>query len=210
MSSVWPYQFISLSEDDKLHRRTLLDVRGQYAQWSIIFAILAIKTMRALTTINSSNLPKKPPSNWDRPLMPGWAETRRQYLVCGLWLSWLVTLSVWHSGEGMQWILFILCSASIKSANQYDRLSPSYQSPGSSWSVSTSTTSPNVSHGIHIIQTWIFVCSFCRLRHLSANFDTLPSSLWSAGHLASLVSSRYIVYAVLRAIQSPGVWKPVC
>jgi hypothetical protein len=32
----WPYHFISLSEDDKLHRREMLDLRGCYAQWSII------------------------------------------------------------------------------------------------------------------------------------------------------------------------------
>jgi hypothetical protein len=101
MSSPWPYQFISLSEEDKLRRRELLDLRGQYAQWSILLAIFAVKIFQGLTAANSSNLPKRAVSKWDRPLVSGLAETRRQYLICGLWLSWLVGLSVWNSGEGM-------------------------------------------------------------------------------------------------------------
>ncbi|CAG8926025.1 unnamed protein product [Penicillium salamii] len=99
MSFQWPYQFVTLSEEDKVQRRALLDLRGQYAQWSIIFAILIVKTMKTSTTFSSGNRPKRSSSIWDRPLFPGWAETRGQYLACGLWLSWLVALSVWNSGN---------------------------------------------------------------------------------------------------------------
>ncbi|KAJ6044339.1 hypothetical protein N7460_005694 [Penicillium canescens] len=101
MSSLWPYHFISLSESDKLHRRDLLDLRGHCAQWSIVLAMIAVRVFQGLAT--ASGKTSKParglPSWWDRPLVPGWIETRRQYFICGLWLSWLLSLSVWNSGE---------------------------------------------------------------------------------------------------------------
>lgn len=84
----WPYHFISLSEDDKLHRRELLDLRGCYAQWSIIVVIVAIRIFRFAT---------RSTAKWDG-LVSG---KTRQYLVCGLWLLWLVGLSIWNSGDGM-------------------------------------------------------------------------------------------------------------
>lgn len=84
----WPYHFISLSENDKLHRRELLDLRGYYAQWSIIVVIVAIRIFRFAT---------RSTAKWDR-LVSG---KTRQYLVCGLWLLWLVGLSIWGSGDGM-------------------------------------------------------------------------------------------------------------
>ncbi|KAJ5084590.1 hypothetical protein NUU61_009169 [Penicillium alfredii] len=104
MSFPWPYHFISLSEDEKLRRRELLDLRGFYAQWSIILAIIAIRIYRALAKApaNSSSASGQrcgPISSWDRPLVSGWIETRRHYLVCGLWLLWLLSLSVWNSGD---------------------------------------------------------------------------------------------------------------
>lgn len=113
MSFQWPYQFITLSEEDKVQRRALLDLRGQYAQWSIIFAILIVKTMKTSTTFSSGNRPKRSSSIWDRPLFPGWAETRGQYLACGLWLSWLVALSAWNSGNGMQ-LTIILSTSTLQ------------------------------------------------------------------------------------------------
>ena len=84
----WPYHFISLSEDDKLHRRELLDLRGCYAQWSIIVVIVAIRIFRFAT---------RSAAKWDG-LVSG---KTQQYLVCGLWLLWLVGLSIWNSGDGM-------------------------------------------------------------------------------------------------------------
>lgn len=84
----WPYHFISLSEDDKLHRRELLDLRGYYAQLSIIVVIVAIRIFRFAT---------RSTAKWDG-LVSG---KIRQYLVCGLWLLWLIGLSIWNSGDGM-------------------------------------------------------------------------------------------------------------
>lgn len=98
-----------------MHRRELLDLRGQYAQWSILLAIFAVKTLKGLTAANTG--PNKTISKWDRPLFAGWAETRRQYLVCGLWLSWLFGLSVWNSGEGMR-ETFLGLSLRLEPANR--------------------------------------------------------------------------------------------
>lgn len=83
----WPYHFISLSENDKLHRRELLDLRGYYAQWSIIVVIVAVRIFRFAT---------RSTAKWDGPV----SGKTRQYLVCGLWLLWLLGLSIWNSGDG--------------------------------------------------------------------------------------------------------------
>lgn len=84
----WPYQFISLSKDDMLHRRELLDLRGYYAQWSIVVVIVAIRIFRFATRSTAKR----------DGLVSG---KTRQYLVCGLWLLWLSGLSIWNSGNGM-------------------------------------------------------------------------------------------------------------
>ena len=84
----WPYHFISLSEDDKLHRREMLDLRGCYAQWSIVVVIVAIQIFR---------FSSKSTTGWNG-LVSGKA---RQYIVCGMWLLWLLSLSIWNSGDGM-------------------------------------------------------------------------------------------------------------
>lgn len=84
----WPYHFVSLSEDDKLHRRELLDLRGYYAQWSIIVVIVTIRIFRFAT---------RSTAKYDGSV----SGKTRQYLVCGLWLLWLVGLSIWNSGDGV-------------------------------------------------------------------------------------------------------------
>lgn len=106
MPSPWPYHFVSPSEEEKLRRRELLDLRGSFAQWSVIVVIVALRLYQSWATTQisgaSASNPRRGPSSWwDRPLVAGWIETRRQYLVCGLWLLWLLSLSVWSSGEGM-------------------------------------------------------------------------------------------------------------
>lgn len=106
MPSPWPYAFVSLSEEEKLRRRELLDLRGTYAQWSVIVVIVALRLYQIWATAQldagTTLKPRRGPSSWwDRPLVAGWIETRRQYLVCGLWLLWLLSLSVWNSGNGM-------------------------------------------------------------------------------------------------------------
>lgn len=83
----WPYHFLSLSKDEILHRRELLDLRGSYAQWSIVLAIVAIRICRFITSLSTKR---------DAPF----SGKARRYLVCGVWLSWLIGLSVWNSGDG--------------------------------------------------------------------------------------------------------------
>lgn len=106
MESSWPYHFVSLSEEQKHLRRELLNLRGAYAQWSILAVIAALRLYQswALAASKGGSAPalrRGIVSSWDRPLVAGWIETRRQYLVCGLWLVWLLSLSVWRSGDGM-------------------------------------------------------------------------------------------------------------
>ncbi|PKY04256.1 hypothetical protein P168DRAFT_253187 [Aspergillus campestris IBT 28561] len=89
----FPWHFVSVSTEAKQHRRELLDLRGYYAQISVVLAIVSIRLY---------NLRRKPAvlrSWWDAPPFPGWRETRRQYAVCLVWLGWLVGLSAWNTGD---------------------------------------------------------------------------------------------------------------
>ncbi|KAJ5746406.1 hypothetical protein N7520_011588 [Penicillium odoratum] len=104
MESFWPWHFITLSEDEKLHRRELLDIRGAFAQWSVVILMLILRVVYQTWKTSSQTekgvkSPRGPVSWWDRPLVAGWLETRRQYAICGLWLSWLFGLCVWNSGD---------------------------------------------------------------------------------------------------------------
>ncbi|KAJ5278999.1 hypothetical protein N7478_004371 [Penicillium angulare] len=100
----WPWQFVSLSEEETIRRRELLDLRGAFAQWSVMLVIMLLRvTYQGWKSISQANhgadQPRPPISWWNRPPVTGWLETRKQYAVCGLWLSWLVDLSVWNSGN---------------------------------------------------------------------------------------------------------------
>lgn len=103
MSSSWPWHFVTVSEEEKLQRRELLDLRGALAQVSIVLVIIALRVYQAWATAQiPGDVPKTrrgPSSWWDRPLAAGWIETRRQYLVCSVWLAWLLSLAVWNSGD---------------------------------------------------------------------------------------------------------------
>jgi hypothetical protein len=107
MEYSWPYRFIlTLSEEEILNRRELLDLRGSYAQWSIIAVIIVLRVYQGWAqSVSATEITSKqrrgPASWWDRPIAAGWLETRRQYALCGLWLLWLISLSVWKSGDGM-------------------------------------------------------------------------------------------------------------
>jgi hypothetical protein len=108
----WPYRFVIPSEEEKLLRRELLDLRGSYAQWSIIAVIIVLRVYQGWAKSVAEIYPKKrrgPTSWWDRPIVAGWLETRRQHALCGLWLLWLVSLSVWNSGDGMSLIPCSVC-----------------------------------------------------------------------------------------------------
>ncbi|KAL5337651.1 rerric reductase like transmembrane component [Aspergillus crustosus] len=102
-NSSWPWHFVSVTDAEKEHRRELLNLRGYYAQLSIIFAVILY---RLYVTYFSQGQPQKKPvrgsrkKSWlDTPISEGWFETRRQYLVCFVWLGWLLGLSVWNTGD---------------------------------------------------------------------------------------------------------------
>lgn len=106
MEFSWPWHFVTPSEEEKILRRELLDLRGSYAQWSIIAVIIVLRVYQGWAkSVTATELTSKQrrglASWWDRPIAAGWLETRRQYALCGLWLLWLFSLSVWNSGEGM-------------------------------------------------------------------------------------------------------------
>jgi hypothetical protein len=207
MSSLWPYHFISLSESDKLNRRDLLDLRGHYAQLSIVLAIIAVRVFRSLATASgkTSKSARGLPSWWDRPLVPGWIETRRQYFICGLWLLWLLSLSVWNSGEGM--VQNMLDENDEESATDIScRLSSFNQSIGSCRPVPNTFTGLDVPSGVYFnyqARSVIVMLGFDR--YLSANFDTVSPSLWPSCCLASPLGPCHAVHGLFRAKQSSGV-----
>jgi hypothetical protein len=101
-----PWQFVTPTEEEQLLRRELLNLRGFYAQGSIIAVIIVLRVYqgwaRSVTTTEANSKHRREPTSWwDRSITAGWLETRRQYALCGLWLLWLFSLSVWNSGEGM-------------------------------------------------------------------------------------------------------------
>ncbi|XHF97898.1 hypothetical protein AWENTII_001473 [Aspergillus wentii] len=100
MSSPWPWHFVSVSTAEKERRRELLDIRGYYAQCSLIVAIIAIRFYRSyLRKIDHKGRTQSRQGWWDWPPFPGWTETRKQYLVCFVWLGWLTSLSIWNTGD---------------------------------------------------------------------------------------------------------------
>ncbi|KAL4911240.1 hypothetical protein BDW74DRAFT_142598 [Aspergillus multicolor] len=103
MSSSWPWHFVAVSDAEKQHRRELLTLQGYYAQLSIVLAVVCFRIYIALFTPaeQRQQLNRRPWSKpWlDAPLFNGWFETRRQYLVCLIWLTWLLSLSIWSTGD---------------------------------------------------------------------------------------------------------------
>ncbi|KAJ5246150.1 hypothetical protein N7468_001133 [Penicillium chermesinum] len=102
MGLSWPYHFVSLTQEEVLQRRELLDRRGQIAQWSILMAIIGIKYLQSWTKASQAGGRQRGAASWwDHSIVTGWLESRRQYAICGLWLLWLLSLCVWNSGDGM-------------------------------------------------------------------------------------------------------------
>ncbi|OQE10998.1 hypothetical protein PENVUL_c003G01361 [Penicillium vulpinum] len=118
----WPYQFISLSEDEKLHRRELLDLRGYYAQWSIIVVIVAIRIFRFTTRSTAKRDARV-------------SAKTRHYLVCGLWLSWLLGLSIWNSGDDYLHLTKALGQVGLSQLPLQVLMSPAYISQPAASSV---------------------------------------------------------------------------
>ncbi|KAL4881298.1 hypothetical protein BJY04DRAFT_189554 [Aspergillus karnatakaensis] len=102
-NSSWPWHFVAVSDAEKEHRRELLTLRGYYAQVSIV---LVIVLYRIYSVFVSQKQPRVKPTrgarqkSWlDTPIFEGWFETRRQYLICLIWLGWLLSLSIWNTGD---------------------------------------------------------------------------------------------------------------
>ncbi|KAF7715170.1 Uncharacterized protein PECH_007485 [Penicillium ucsense] len=99
----WPYQFVTPSEEEKVRRRELLDLRGSYAQYSIILMAIVLRVYQVRAHFAQGEIKDQRRRGqltwWDRPLFAGWLETRRQYALCGLWLLWLIGLSFWNTGN---------------------------------------------------------------------------------------------------------------
>ncbi|PYI11189.1 hypothetical protein BO78DRAFT_414278 [Aspergillus sclerotiicarbonarius CBS 121057] len=102
MSFSWPWHFVTLSDAEKQQRRELLDLRGFYAQCSVLVALVLVRVYKmTLGAAPATEKPterrsrrKNPERSWlDSPPFAGWMETRRQYIVCLLWLGWLLGLS---------------------------------------------------------------------------------------------------------------------
>lgn len=117
----WPWHFVSVSGSEKKQRRELLDLRGYIAQCSVLVVILAIRVYQSYYANHAENGVRQPwhrgrqQSWWDRALFSRGAETRRQYVVCSLWLGWLLGLSTWRTGDGRRAIplIFPQCLARV-------------------------------------------------------------------------------------------------
>lgn len=107
-SWAWPWQFVSVSGAEKQQRRELLDLRGYIAQCSVLAVVIAIRAFqsyRAWGVKHAKNAVRRRPrgkqqSWWNQPLFSRGMETRKHYLICSIWLGWLLSLSVWRTGNG--------------------------------------------------------------------------------------------------------------
>lgn len=194
MEITWPWHFVTPSEEEKLHRRELLDIRGTFAQWSIMIVIILLRVIYQTwnTSSQTKSEAKKPrgPVSWlDRPLVAGWLETRRQYAVCGLWLSWLVGLCVWNSGDGMFYYFASLSFCLYNACPQQlttRRLPPLDQGARPCRSLPDPLAGFDVACSIHLnLQTiciiYLFVHHLCSPKYS----HPVPSTLWPYSYLAS-------------------------
>jgi hypothetical protein len=112
MSLAWPWHFTFVSPAEQQHRRELLDLRGYYAQLSVLIALAAFKCYRSSFSHAeyASDSRRAHRSWWESAPFRGWSETPAQYVACLVWLGWLLGLSMWRSGEGMYFLL-VCCLA---------------------------------------------------------------------------------------------------
>ena len=112
MAALLDYRFVSLTPDQVQERRDLLSLRAQYAQLSALLVFILASVYARYTKSNGrikSDGEKKKVKGWlDYPPVAGWGETRRQYLITGVWFMWMVALSMWRTGDGM--FVCLLCS----------------------------------------------------------------------------------------------------
>lgn len=92
---------MSVSDEELQRRREVLDLKGQYAQISAltVLGLLCILKLRG-NNLNFKNSKHAAKSWWDMPAKSGASETRKQYALTLLWLTWLTGISVWNAGDG--------------------------------------------------------------------------------------------------------------
>ncbi|RAL00950.1 putative metalloreductase Fre8 [Aspergillus ibericus CBS 121593] len=154
MSFSWPWHFVALSDVEKQERRELLDLRGVYAQCSVLVALVLVRVYKM--TLGAAPATEKPTErrtrrknlqrSWlDSPPFAGWMETKRQYIICLIWLGWLLGLSVWNSGEDYLHFTKALAHVSLSQLPLQVLMSPALYmspSPGSPSVVSVLTSVP--------------------------------------------------------------------
>lgn len=179
----WPYRFIfSVSDEELERRRNTLDSRGQYAQFSALI-LLGAFFLYGLGRRNRLEQ-NKGKSWWDAPAIRGGSETRKQYAVTLSWLLWLVSLSIWRTGDG-EFLLSTLGTWECL-ANERTRLYPPHKSFGTCWSLSIAIPGVTGSYLFHLhFQLNPAVNHFLLDINSAAVVDSLPSSSWPIRHCAS-------------------------
>lgn len=101
MSLSWPWHFTFVSPAEQQHCRELLDLRGYYAQLSVLVFLVAFRCYKSsFSRVEYANDSRQAHiSWWESAPFRGWSDTRAQYVACLIWLSWLLGLCIWRSGE---------------------------------------------------------------------------------------------------------------
>lgn len=127
----WPYHFVDLTEEQKLHRRELLDRYGVYSQLSALIPIIGyqlyrlgawVYSERQRSKVDYNAIPSSPVvkrarhttsgvvvRKWRRvvwwleeEVAPRWGlGLRGQWIGTAAWLTWLLFLCVHRTGDGM-------------------------------------------------------------------------------------------------------------
>lgn len=180
----WPYRFIlSLSDEELERRRDILDSRGHYAQISGLILLGAF----FLYGLGQGNRfeQNKGKSWWDAPAIRGGSETRKQYAVTLSWLLWLVSLSIWRTGDG-EFSKVVSVQISHDRLMIHQRLHSLDKGFGSCWPISTTllgVTGPYIFHLYFQLNPTI--SNLLLNLNSAASSDSLPPSLWSIRHCAS-------------------------
>ena len=124
----FPYHFVTLNDEQNLHRRQLLDGYGQFAQLSILLLPLTYQLCLGIRLLISRIWPFKTPQaikehqspvvssfkqpargcstnlmvriRWflDEEVLEGW-NTRQEWLIASLWTMWLLVLVFKDTGD---------------------------------------------------------------------------------------------------------------
>lgn len=178
----WPYRFIlSLSDEELERRRSILDSRGRYAQVSGL-VLLGAFFLYGLTRANQFEQ-KRWKSWWDSPAVRGGSETRKQYAITLSWLLWLVSLSIWRTGDGES---ILLIQHEYNFADDSTRLHPPNKGCGTCRALSVALPGLTGSYFFHLYFQ-LGPAVNCLLPDLdsAASADGLPPPSWAVRYCAS-------------------------